>query len=164
MNDWAHKLHAEFIKQKKTVAFAESCTGGALATSLTLIPDASLFFKGSIVVYSEEWKRLFLGVKAKEVVSRQAVEEMVEALFEKTNCDYAVAVSGILGPSGGTEKNPIGTVYVAIGKKGERIDTGVIHAPKDRVAGIEFTVQMILQSLFQLLSNNQKTFNDIRTY
>ena len=152
----AEQLHAAFIDREKTLALAESCTGGAIAATLTAIPGASKFFLGSIVVYSNEWKESFLGVSSQTLqshgaVSAETVTEMVEGLFARTKADYAVAVSGVLGPSGGSATRPVGTVYVSIAQRGKQIHVDLIQAPKDRKLAIDFLTQMILEALWNKL-------------
>ena len=156
-------VHQELIARGKTLCLAESCTGGALAARLAAVPDASLFFSGSIVAYSNGWKERFLGVRHDTLsrhgaVSKETVEEMIQGLLEETECDYAVAVSGTLGPKGGTAKKPVGTVFIAIAKRGETIDVGRLNAPQDRKGGIEFTVQTALGALWRRIVHNTATF------
>lgn len=154
----------EFIFRKKTLALAESCTGGAVAAKLTAIAGASNYLLGSIVAYSNEWKERFLLVShttlnEKGAVSREAVIEMVKGLLSETNADFAVAVSGIAGPSGGTKELPVGTIYIAIGQRGDRIDAGVIHAPHDRTSAIDLAVHLTLGALWRRLVHNTATFS-----
>jgi len=142
----ASRLHAAFLRSGKTLALAESCTGGAIAASLTAIPNASQFFLGSIVAYSNGWKESFLGVsqtvlKKEGAVSREAVKQMVTGLFQQTTADYVAAVSGSLGPIGD------GNVWICVGKRGEKMDAELIHAPLDRRLGIDFAVNAVLASL-----------------
>jgi nicotinamide-nucleotide amidase len=156
-------VHREMIARKKTLCLAESCTGGAIAARLAAIPDASLFFSGSIVAYSNQWKERFLGVRhdilsRHGAVSRETVEEMLQGLFEETECDFAAAVSGTLGPKGGTSKKPVGTVYIAVAERGKEIDVGRLSAPQDRKGGIEFTVQTVLGTLWRRIVHNKVTF------
>jgi PncC family amidohydrolase len=154
------KLHAAFLKSGKTLALAESCTGGAMAASLTSIPDASKFFLGSFVVYTNGWKEKFLGVspmtlQTKGAVSRETVEEMVRGLFQRTECDFAAAVSGIAGPTGSLPGKPVGTIFFGIGKRGASIDVQCVHAPnhfKDgRKAAIDFAIQKTFEALLERL-------------
>lgn len=157
-------VHRELIERKKTLSLAESCTGGSLAARLSAIPDASLFFAGSMVAYSNGWKERFLGVRRDTLsrhgaVSSETVLEMVQGLFDETECDYAIAISGTLGPKGGTPKKPVGTVYLAIAKRKEKIDVGRLNAPQDRKAGIEFTVQTSLGALWRRIVHNTATFS-----
>jgi nicotinamide-nucleotide amidase len=111
-----------FVKNKKRLAVAESCTGGSLAAVLTRIPGASDYFLGSIVAYSNELKMAQLRVSAdvlekKGAVSAEIGAEMLRGLFQVTTADVGVAVTGIAGPSGGSAEKPVGTVWVAIGER-----------------------------------------------
>jgi nicotinamide-nucleotide amidase len=106
-------------KKNQTLATAESCTGGYIAHLITSIPGSSDYFKGSVVAYSNEIKEKELGVKSQTLidfgaVSEQVVVEMAEGIKSKFNTDYAVAVSGIAGPSGGTKEKPVGTTWIAL--------------------------------------------------
>ena len=157
-------VHQECIRRKKTLALAESCTGGAMAAKITAIPDASLYFLGSLVVYSNPWKEHFLQVSHSTLaeagaVSRQTVDEMVQGLFHETKADFAIAVSGIAGPSGGNAKKPVGTICIAIGERGQKTDIGVLHAPQDRASAIEWTVQTSLGALWRRLVHQAYTFS-----
>jgi nicotinamide-nucleotide amidase len=106
-------------KRKKTLALAESCTGGLIANQITNVPGASAIFLGGIVAYSNAVKQNFLGVRT-EILSRHgAVSEavarkMAEGAREKFGADFAIAVTGIAGPSGGTQDKPVGTVFIAL--------------------------------------------------
>lgn len=157
-------LHREFIAKKKTLALAESCTGGAIAAKLTAIPGASQYFLGSMVAYSNAWKERFLQVshstlKQKGAVSRETVIEMVQGLFSETDADFAAAVSGIAGPSGGSKDKPVGTVYIAIGQRGHKIDAGVVHASQDRKMAIDLSVHLTIGALWRRLVHNTATFS-----
>jgi nicotinamide-nucleotide amidase len=100
-----------------TVAFAESCTGGLCAQRLTKIPGASDHFWGAAVVYQIAAKKTLLGIEletAEEAVSARCSRELAVELLAKSQVDIAVAITGYLGPAGGTEADPIGTLYIAI--------------------------------------------------
>lgn len=117
-------IHDWFIAHKKTLACAESCTGGLIASKLTALAGASNYFLGSLVTYSNELKEQLLGVssetlKTKGAVSSETVSEMVKGLLQKTEADWGIAVSGIAGPSGGTKEKPVGTIWYAIGQRGK---------------------------------------------
>lgn len=104
---------------KQTVSTAESCTGGHIAHLLTSIAGSSDYFKGSIVSYSNEVKTKLLGVeedilKNYGAVSRQVVEQMAMGVRKRMDTDYALATSGVAGPSGGSDEKPVGTVWIAI--------------------------------------------------
>lgn len=157
-------IHKEMTVRKKTLGFAESCTGGAMAARMTSLPGASSFFSGSIVAYSNDWKERFLGLKRDTLlqggaVSLQTVRGMVEALFRETNIDYAVAVSGFAGPSFGVDKKDLGTIYIAVGKRGEKIDAGRIISSLDRSGSIELTLQTALGALWRRVVHNAFTLS-----
>jgi nicotinamide-nucleotide amidase len=103
----------------KTVVAAESCTGGYLAHVITRIAGSSAYFKGSVVAYANEVKENLLGVKPETLlnfgaVSEQTVREMAVNVRMRLQADYAVAVSGIAGPDGGTDDKPVGLVWIAV--------------------------------------------------
>ncbi len=129
-----------FVKNKKTLFCAESCTGGAIASRLTLIPGASAYFLGACVAYSNGCKEKLLGVspntlKTKGAVSAEVVTQMLEGVFKISDADYAIAVSGIAGPTGGTPDKPVGTVFAAIGERGKAPDVGtfMVHGSREEI-------------------------------
>ena len=102
-----------------TMASAESCTGGSIAKMITAIPGSSEVFKGTVVSYSTEVKENVLGVSHDDVVkytvvSQQVAEQMAMGVKALLKTDYAVATTGVAGPGGGTEENPVGTVWIAV--------------------------------------------------
>jgi len=106
-------------KRKQTLALAESCTGGGVAHWLTNVPGASAAFLGGVVAYSNAVKRKFLGVRTKTLVARGAVSdavarEMAEGARKKFGADFALGITGIAGPAGGTKPKPVGTVFIAL--------------------------------------------------
>jgi len=106
-------------EKKLTLATAESCTGGLIASHITDVPGSSVYFLGGIVAYSYEAKASLLGVSwdtlnTKGAVSREAVIEMAQGARRVFNVDIAVSVSGIAGPGGGTPDKPVGTVWVGL--------------------------------------------------
>ena len=107
------------IEKGVSVAVAESCTAGLIAYKLTTVSGSSSYFKGGVVAYQNEIKTKTLGVSRsiideKTEVSAEVVEQMTKSVLEKFDADFAVATSGYAGPTGGTNKNPIGTVFIAI--------------------------------------------------
>ena len=112
------------VMEGKSVAVAESCTGGTIASKLTRIPGASRYFAGGCVTYTNQMKVDLLGVSEKTLsehgaVSKETVIEMARGMAKLAKSDYALAVSGIAGPDGGTKEKPVGTVYGAIYANGE---------------------------------------------
>lgn len=109
------KLEAERLK----VTTAESCTGGLLAALFTDLPGSSQMFDRGFVTYSNESKTDMLGVstetlKTHGAVSEQTAREMAAGALKNSRADIAIAITGIAGPSGGTEEKPVGLVYVAL--------------------------------------------------
>lgn len=107
------------INKGKTFASAESCTGGNIAHVITMIPGSSEVFKGTAVTYATPMKTKVLGVPAETieqygVVSQQVVELMASGVRNLMEADFGVATTGVAGPSGGTDENPVGTVWIAV--------------------------------------------------
>ena len=106
-------------ERKKTLALAESCTGGCLAHRVTNVPGASSVFMGGWVTYSNELKQKILGVRAETLAAHGAVSEavareMAGGARQQTGADFAIAVTGIAGPGGGTKEKPVGTVFIGL--------------------------------------------------
>jgi len=106
----------------KTLVTAESCTGGYIAHCITKVPGSSVYFKGSIIAYSNEVKENLLNVKHETLVehgavSEETVKEMAKNIRLKLNANFSIAVSGIAGPDGGTPEKPVGLVYIAVASK-----------------------------------------------
>lgn len=110
----------KLLKEKgKTLATAESCTGGLIAHRITTVPGSSGWFTGSIIAYDNRVKTDVLGVSLQDIetfgaVSREVVESMALGAQRFLKTDYTIAVSGIAGPDGGTDEKPVGTVWIAV--------------------------------------------------
>lgn len=108
------------LKQNgKTLAVAESCTGGYISHLITSVSGCSAFYKGSVTAYSNEIKEKILGVKIESLfeygaVSEEIAKEMAIGARQVLNADIAVATTGIAGPDGGSEEKPVGTVWIAV--------------------------------------------------
>ncbi|MBX3163041.1 MAG: CinA family protein [Bacteroidetes bacterium] len=117
------KAVSELLRaRQQTLALAESCTGGYMAHLFTSLAGASDIFKGGIVSYTNEAKHDFLEVnktifETVGAVSKECVEQMAKGALKKFKSNYAIAVSGIAGPTGGTPEKPVGTVWVAVADK-----------------------------------------------
>lgn len=119
LNNIVEKIIQELTRQQQTITFAESCTGGRIAAAFTAISGASAVLNGSCVTYSNEIKHLWLGVDNEVLeqygaVSAQCVSQMLDGVQNLAKSDYAIAVSGIAGPTGGSELKPVGTVYIGL--------------------------------------------------
>jgi nicotinamide-nucleotide amidase len=144
--------------KNKTMATAESCTGGYLAHLITAIPGASNVYKGSIISYDNEVKINQLQVspiilQKMGAVSEEVVTEMAAGVLAKLNTDYAVAVSGIMGPDGGSPEKPVGTVWVAAGNK-HKLVTQKFQFRFDRDRNIEMTATQALNLLRKFIVEN----------
>ncbi len=157
-------IHKWMIVNKKTLALAESCTGGLLAHALTSLPGSSGYFLGSLVTYSNTWKESLLQVKKQTLlshgaVSREAVQEMMEGVFQLSNTDFALAVTGIAGPTGSTEQKPVGTVWVAIAERGKPPEIGLLMCRGSRLVIMETVVNKILFLLYRKVVHQVPCFS-----
>lgn len=123
-------------QQGKTLATAESCTGGLIASQITSIAGASSVFEMGVVSYSNRIKSHLLAVDPAVIeqhgaVSQQVVYQMAQGALSQSGSDYCIAVSGIAGPDGGTEEKPVGTVWVAWGDR-QNIKTEILYFPGPR--------------------------------
>ena len=130
----------------KTLALAESCTGGHLSELITSVAGCSDYYKGSVTSYSNEVKMKALGVRPETLtqfgaVSEQCVREMAAGVLRALDTDYAVATSGIAGPGGGTPTKPVGTAWLAAAKKlpdgSVSVATQCVHFASSRAVNIE---------------------------
>jgi len=149
----------KILKEKnKTIGTAESCTGGYIAHLITSNPGSSVGYKGSIISYANDVKENILGVTDKTLrtagaVSEETVIQMVKGAIEKLNVDFAVATSGIMGPDGGTDEKPVGTVWIAAGNK-EKVETAKLAFRFDRERNIEMTSHAALNFLRKFILAN----------
>jgi nicotinamide-nucleotide amidase len=126
-NDTMESVVGQLLRNKgMTLSTAESCTGGTIAQLITSIAGSSDYFKGSVVAYSNEIKEQVLGVPHLVLVEHGAVSEqtvisMAEGIRTRFATGYAIAVSGIAGPGGGTEEKPVGTTWIAVATPTETI-------------------------------------------
>ena len=145
------------IAQNKTVALAESCTGGFIAHRLTNVPGASAVLKCGMVTYSNDAKIDLLGVSAEAISEHGAVSEMVarqmaEGARKRCQTDYAIAVTGIAGPTGGTEAKPVGTVFIALADANGTVVKRKLN-PFDRETFNSVTSQQALDLLHRRMTS-----------
>ncbi len=141
--------------RKQTLALAESCTGGNLAHRVTNVPGASAVFSGGVVSYANDAKQKLLGVRAETLrrhgaVSEAVAREMALGAREKFGADFALAVTGIAGPGGGTPEKPVGTVFLALAAADEVTVERRLN-PWDRVTFKDVTATQALELLRQRL-------------
>lgn len=161
INGLARALVDELTAARCSVATVESCTGGWIAKSLTDIAGSSACFGYGIVCYSNGAKEMLVGVSALTLVehgavSEQVVREMAEGALRMSGADFAVSVSGVAGPDGGTVEKPVGTVWVAWAEQQNgkvKVDTSKNLFTGDRDAVRSQTVICALQGLRERLGS-----------
>lgn len=138
-------------ERKQTLAIAESCTGGCIANRITNVPGASVVFLAGLVTYSNEAKQKLLGVNAATIskhgaVSEAVAREMAETARRQGRADFALSVTGIAGPSGGTARKPVGTVFIGL-STGQHTTVERFFNPYDRETFKQTTSQQALNIL-----------------
>ncbi|HRF17238.1 MAG TPA: competence/damage-inducible protein A [Chitinophagaceae bacterium] len=142
----------KILKEKnKTMATAESCTGGYIAHLITSVAGSSAWYKGSVVSYDNTVKENLLGVQHETLmsagaVSKETVIQMANGAVQTLKVDYALATSGIMGPGGGSEDKPVGTVWIAVASK-EKTETLKLNLRFDRQRNIAMTAANALNFL-----------------
>lgn len=127
------------LERGETVATAESCTGGQIVSTLTNVSGSSAILHRGYVTYANEAKSSILGVppeliEAHGAVSEEVVRAMAEGCLKESGADHAIAVSGIAGPTGGSEEKPVGTVYIGIASRGDETYAKRHFSPADRIS------------------------------
>ena len=144
-------------RSEKTVATAESCTAGLVAAAIAALPGASNYFRGGVVCYANELKTQMLDVpedilQEKGAVSEDVARLMVEGALKHLQTDYAVAVTGYAGPSGGPEA-PVGTIYVAVGCQDD-VAVRELTGDDGREENVARATLTALQMLLEKLKND----------
>ena len=149
-----HNNIFEYLKQKlelnqEKLTFAESCTGGLIASYMTKVAGSSNVFDGSVISYANRIKAEWLGVDERVLekfgaVSEETVQQMLLGILEISSSDYAIAVSGIAGPTGGSETKPIGTVFIGVGDKNGKFQVERLQLNGSRE---EIQYQTMMQSI-----------------
>jgi len=121
-----NQIHSLLIKTNKTIAIAESCTGGMLSEFLTHFSGSSKYFLLGIIVYSNKAKETILGIPklilAKHgAVSQETAQRMAQRVRILGKADFGIGITGIAGPSGGTKEKPLGTVFISINTKSRQL-------------------------------------------
>ena len=147
------------ISKKITLSIAESCTGGMISKKITDIPNSSLFFKGSVVAYSNQIKEQILKVPRDILnkygaVSSEVALIMAEKIKKIFNSDIGISITGISGPGGGSDNKPVGLVYIAAVYKGSRI-VKQFNLLKDRDKNREISSNLALNILRNIVSKKK---------
>jgi nicotinamide-nucleotide amidase len=153
------ELKDKLKQNKQTITCAESCTGGLIASMITEVSGSSSIFKGSIVTYCNEIKEQELNVKKETmiefgVVSCEVVEQMCRGALKKFDADFAIAVSGVAGPSGGTPNKPVGTVAIGVVSTYDDKKIEVFHFNGDRKEIQIQAAKTALRIIFEILFKN----------
>jgi competence/damage-inducible protein CinA-like protein len=151
----AEVVGQRLVAHQATLAVAESCTGGLVGQLLTAVPGSSRYFLGGVISYANELKRDLLGVKAETLegtgaVSEPTVIEMADGVRARTGATWAIAISGIAGPDGGTPEKPVGTVFIAITAPGVR-EVRKLFWPAEREPVRQLAAHAALHLLFKTL-------------
>ena len=155
MNHPEGTINKLLIKKSKTIAVAESCTGGLLSNIITNIPGSSKYFLLGIVAYSNKAKISILKIPAKIIETHGSVSKQVTGLMAKNirklaSSDYGIGISGIAGPSKGDPEKPIGTVYISLSTK-NKLSTKKYHFGGSRLTIKRKTAILALSNLKKLL-------------
>ncbi len=155
-NELIEELIARLLIEKgRTVATAESCTGGNIARLLTSIPGSSAYFKGSVVAYANEIKEKVLQVNLSDLeqygaVSEKVVTQMAVNVRQLMGTNYGIATSGIAGPTGATPDKPVGTIWIAVASE-SKVITKLLHYGNDRENNIQRTSNTALILLKEMI-------------
>jgi nicotinamide-nucleotide amidase len=156
INSIAQQVGEALRRIDKKLTAAESCTGGGIAESITSIAGSSQWFEYGYITYSNKAKIKLLGVEQQTLdnygaVSEQVVEQMAGSALKSSDADYAIAVSGIAGPDGGTAEKPVGTVWICwITPEITRVEKYQLQG--DRQAVRDQVIKISLQELLQQLN------------
>ncbi|HET6512801.1 MAG TPA: competence/damage-inducible protein A [Candidatus Kapabacteria bacterium] len=150
-------------ERKETLAVAESCTGGMIGAAITDVPGSSSVFDGGVISYSNEVKQLHLDVPQELLerygaVSLECAEVMAEKAREKFGSTYALSVTGIAGPGGGTETKPVGLVYVGLAQEGQQTVARKFQFIEDRKINRERSVASALEMLRRRLTGQEDLY------
>lgn len=150
------KLYDLLYGSGKTLATAESCTGGGIAAAIVATSGSSDYFKGGVVSYCNEVKNRLLGVNLEtiekyNVVSSEVATEMCLGAMEALQTDYAISITGCAGPGGGTPEIPVGTIWIGYGKRGD-IHTFKLTDDNGRTKNLQNATKKALELIINYLS------------
>ena len=153
--NYAEELGSILSANGQTIAVAESCTGGLLGHTITNIPGSSLYYLGGIVAYSDTIKMEFLEVTLGSIKKHGAVSEntaliMASSVMELFDANIGIAITGIMGPGGGTPDKPVGTVFIAIsGESDERAKESHFKGTREEIkeASVRAALKMAIEFL-----------------
>ncbi|MFN8285935.1 MAG: CinA family protein [Chitinophagales bacterium] len=150
------KLEAILKKQKATVAFAESCTGGYLSYLFTSSTKLSSYFLGSVISYSPLVKQQVLKVdkqvvQYEEAVNEQCAAQMLSGLLKSIKASYGIAITGFAGPNGGTTETEVGTVWLAVGNNKKHFSKKLVFG-KNRDKNIQLFAISAIHFLLEYLT------------
>ena len=156
MSNLSLKIVKLLSKKKLTVSFAESCTGGLLASSITSVSGSSKVFSMGLVTYSNKAKTKLLKITKKNIskygaVSYETCLAMVKNLSKISKSNISISITGIAGPNGGTKKKPVGLVYIGLKKGGKTIIKKNLFKNKKRVLIQKTTVDQALKMILNTL-------------
>ena len=152
MNDFSSKVVRILTKEKLSVSFAESCTGGLLASTITSISGSSKVFNMGLITYSNNAKVKLLKVPKKTITKYGAVSyetclSMVKNLSKISKSNISISITGIAGPNGGTKEKPVGLVYIGFKKGSKIIIKKYLFKNKKRIRIQKATVNEILKMI-----------------
>ena len=161
MKDFQYMQELQDILKEKnqTITCAESCTGGLIASQITKLSGSSAIFRGSVVTYCNDIKQQELGVKKQTMidngaVSIETVSEMLDGVLVKYNATYAIAVSGVAGPTGGTKEKPVGTVVIGVASAFGDKDIEFYYFEGNREEVQKQAVKTSFERIFKILCKN----------
>ena len=153
------ELQTILKEKEETITCAESCTGGLISSAITRISGSSSIFRGSVITYCNEIKEQELGVKKQTMidngaVSIETIDEMLDGVLKKFDATYAIAVSGVAGPSGGTKKKPVGTVVIGVSSIFGDKNIEFYHFDGDREDVQKKAAEKAFEIIFKILLKN----------
>ena len=156
MNDFSSKVVRILTKKKLSVSFAESCTGGLLASTITSISGSSKVFNMGLITYSNNAKVKLLKVPKKTItkygaVSHETCLSMVENLSKISKSNISISITGVAGPNGGTKQKPVGLVYVGLKKGRKTIIKKNLFKNKGRIFIQKATVKKVLKMVMNIV-------------